>query len=79
MLRLAYTAVYVCIDRRVVQLLKSFAQNAVECMAEELKTEKVQDKKPVLDKRPPTKVSHIIKFSVYLHRYCIILPVLGGM
>ena len=31
-------------------------------LIEELKIENVQDKKPVLDKRLPTKVSYIIKF-----------------
>ena len=41
------------------------AELEVERMAglmEELKIEKVQDKKPVLDKRLPTKVSYTIKY-----------------
>ena len=37
---------------------------------EELKTEKVHDKTPVLDKRLPTKVSYIIKFLWPPVSYC---------
>ena len=65
------------IERNIVQLLTVdscrviFVGNVVERMAastKELKIDNVQDKKPVLDKRLPTKVSYIIKF-LWLHRY----------
>ena len=39
-------------------------------LIEELKIGNVQDKKPVLDKRLPTKVSYIIRFYC-LHRYIL--------
>lgn len=39
-------------------------------LIQELKIDNVQDKKPVLDKRLPTKVSYIIKFH-WLHRYIL--------
>ena len=54
---------------RVARLSRHFCENVVEQMAgliQELKIENVQDKKPVLDKRLPTKVSYIIKFH-WLH------------